>query len=121
MQDLIAAYLIAKQSEEAAKQARLVAESRLVEAIGNDKPEGAKSIQTATHKITVSNKVTRSLDYPAYQSIENTLPEGLRFVDYKPEINITKLRHVEAVDPAIIAACITMKPAKPSVSVKEVQ
>jgi hypothetical protein len=121
MQDLIAAYLAAKQKEDAAKAIRLDAEYNLIRAIGNDKTEGAKSIQTPTHKITVTNKVTRSLDYPAYQSIENTLPEGLRFVDYKPEINATKLRHVEAVDPAIIAACITMKPAKPSVSVKEVQ
>lgn len=120
MEKELQAYLAAKAAEEEAKQTRLAAESSLVAAVENDKLEGSKTVITSTHKIIVSNKLTRTIDYPAYCALVATLPEGLQFVDLKPEINITKLRHVEAVDPAIVALCITSKPAKPSITVKPI-
>ena len=121
MEELVTKYLNAKAAEDAAKQARLAAESELVQAVANDKMEGSKTTATPDWKITVSNKLTRSLDYQAYQSISATLPPNLQFVDLKPEINLTKLRHVEAIDPAIVAQCVTVKPAKPSITIKPME
>jgi hypothetical protein len=120
MDHLILAYLEAKNQEDTAKQNRLAAESALVAAIGNDNLEGTKSIQTSTFKASVTNKLTRTLDMDQYLCIRDTLPETLQFVDLKPTINLTRLRHLEAVDPSIVAKCVTVKPAKPSIKVVEV-
>jgi len=120
MESFITNYLRAKRFEEEAKQVRLAAETRLIAAIGNDKLEGSMTVDTPHFKVSVANKLTRSLDYEAYKTLCDGLPEALQFVDLDPKINITKLRHVEAVDPSIVAACVTIKPAKPSITIKEV-
>ena len=95
-------------------------EAELAAMIGNDKLEGSKSVKFDGYKITVTNKLTRKLDYEAYQTIEESLPEGVRCVDLKPTLNLKKLRALEAVDPSISAQFITTKPAKAAVTIKEV-
>jgi len=120
MNELIEDYLMCRAAEESAKAQRLKAESALIAAVANDKPEGSKSVHTDRFKISVSNKLTRKLDHDAYLRIKESLPETLQFVIYKPEISVTILRHLEAVDPKLAAQCITSKPAKPSVEIKEV-
>lgn len=120
MDKFILTYLDAKRLEEAAKERRLAAEAALIAAVNNDKLEGSKTVDTPQFKVTVANKLTRTLDYVAYKTICDGLPEALQFVELDPKINLTKLRHVEAVDPAIVAICITTKPAKPSITIKEV-
>lgn len=120
MKELINNYLQVKAIEEQAKQARLEAESKLIQAVQNDKPEGTKTITDSGFKVSVSNKLTRKLDHDAYLRIVDGLPEGCKFVTYKPEISVTILRHLEAVDPKLAALCVTSKPAKPSIEIKEV-
>lgn len=121
MKDLIVAYLAAKNQENIAKQARLKVEAALVAAVGNDKLEGTKGLQADIYKVSVVNKLTRTLDIDQYMTVRDTLPESLQFVDLKPTINLTKLRHLEAIDPDIAAKCITVKPAKPSITIKEIE
>ena len=117
MQDLINLLIQAKVEESRLKEVRLKLEDEIAKRIGNQKLEGTASQETETHKVTVSNKLTRSLDLDAYLDIRESLP--LEFVDFKPSINLKNLRHIEAIDPDIVARCVTVKPAKPTINVKE--
>lgn len=110
----------AKELELYARQNREKAEMALMAAIGNDLLEGTVRAETSRFKISVTNKLTRTLDMDQYMTVRDTLPEALQFVDLKPSINLTRLRHLEAVDPSIVAKCVTVKPAKSSVKVVEV-
>ncbi len=120
MNQIIERYLVAKAKEQAAKNERLAAEHDLFNLVSNDKVEGSKSLTTDRFKVSVTNKVTRILDHEAYQSVLTDIPHNMRFVDYKPAINLKNLRHLEVARPDIVASCVTVKPAKPSITVKEV-
>jgi len=119
MEKILARYLAAKAAEEDAKQNRLTAEAELIAAVENDKLEGTKTVVTPNYKVSVSNKLTRALDHDAYLKIRDSLPKPLQFLKYKPEIDLTKLRHLEAVDPSLLINCITIRPGKPSITIKE--
>ncbi len=116
--DLCEKLLTAKAWEEQAKQARLTAELELLAALGPLKPEGTNRFTDPRYKITVTTKLSREIDFEKYEAL--SLPEPLRFVDYVAKINLTKLRHIEAVDPSLITSCVTTKPTKPSIKVEEV-
>ena len=121
MQELINAFLEAKRKEENAKEERLQIEKLLIDAVKNDKLEGTKSVSTATHKLSIANKINRKLDHDEYLKIRDTLPKNLQFVIYKPEISVTVLRHLEAVDPSLVSKCIVTSSAKPSITIKGIE
>lgn len=106
-----------KEREDAAKNERTVLENDLAAAIAT-KEEGTESRTAGKYKITVTSKLNRTLDYPAYQAIENDIPEGVRCVKFEPKLDLKKLRAMDAVRPGFSAAFITTKPAKPSVKVE---
>lgn len=108
----------AKADEQAAKTERIRLEHLIVHALNIDKMEGVTTTATDGYKIAVKTKVNRKLDYEAYQRL--ALPPNLAFVDLKPEINLTALRAIERIDPALAAACVTITPGKPEVKVEEV-
>ena len=114
MKELCDSYLAAKAMEVSAKNIRIKAEMALIQAIGPKKLEGTETKATDGFKISVTSKLTRKLDYEAYQGL------GLDFVDMVPKINLTNLRVYEKTNPALVAECITSKPAKTSVKVMEV-
>lgn len=118
MQELCKKFIEAKNREAAAKEERLKIEAELLAAIEPEKLEGTETRATDGFKVTVTSKLTRSLDYPAYQAMD--LPENMRFVDLKPSINVKNMRMMERFDPEIVAQCVTVKPAKPSIKVEEV-
>lgn len=120
MKHLIETFLSAKAAEEAAKQIRLQAEAVLISAVQNDKLEGTKTIKNSGYEVRVTKKLIRKLDYDEYQKIQDSLPEELQFVLMKPDIDLKVLRHLEAVDPKVVSLCVTTKPAKTAVAVKEV-
>ena len=109
-----------KEREDAAKNERTVLENDLASAIAT-KEEGTESRTAGQYKITVTSKLTRTLDYPAYQAIENDIPEGVRCVKFEPKLDLKKLRAMDAVRPGFSAAFITTKPARPSVKVELVE
>lgn len=111
-------YQLAKENEQLAKEGRLEAEKALLDAIRLEKQEGTETFATEGFKIKVTSKLNRSLDFPAYQALD--LGDNLAFVTLKPEIDLKRLRAIEMVDPAIVASCVTVKPAKPSIKVEEV-
>lgn len=115
----LAADLIAvKEVEAVAKKMRLAAEERLLAALSGAKTEGTVTHRTAYYKIAVIYKVTRHLDFDKYMALD--LPGNLQFVDMCPTINLARLRHIEAVDPGLVASCVTIKPAKASIKVEGV-
>ena len=109
-----------KRREEIAKTERAMLEEQLAKEI-SDRVEGTVSLTAGNYKVTVTSKLTRTLDYPAYQAIENDIPEGVRCVRFKPELDLKKLRAMDAVRPGFSAAFITTKPARPSVKVELVE
>ena len=109
-----------KRREEIAKEERAILEDQLAKEI-SDRVEGTVSLTTGSYKVTVTSKLTRTLDYPAYQAIETDIPEGVRCVRFKPEIDMKKLRAMDAVRPGFSAAFITTKPARPTVKVELVE
>jgi hypothetical protein len=118
MKELCVKYLIAKANEHKAKADRLAAERELLAVIKPEKLEGTETRATDGFKVSVTHKLSRDLDYERYQALN--LPENLAFVDLKPSINLKNLRMIERLDPALVAQCVTVKPAKPSIKVEEV-
>lgn len=109
-----------KAQEETAKQRRYMLEARLAGMIAT-KDEGTDKAETGPYRITVTSKLTRSLDYEAYQRLEEDIPAGLRCVKLKPEIDMKALRAMDMARPGYSAQFITTKPAKPSIKIEIVQ
>lgn len=118
MKDLCMKFMEAKAKEAAAKEDRLMVEAELLSAIKPTKVEGTETKATDGYKVSVTTKLSRSLDYDRYQALE--LPDNMAFVDLKPSINLKNLRMIERLDPALVAQCVTVKPAKPSIKIEEV-
>lgn len=118
MKDLCRAYILAKAREKAAKEERLKVEADLISVINPTKAEGTETMAAEGFKVSVTSKLSRKLDLKAYQALE--LPDNMTFVDFKPSINLKNLRMLERIDPALVAQCITTKPAKPSIKIEPV-
>ena len=117
LQDLCKELVLAKQRLATLKGYVLKLESDILLKIP-PKFEGSQSIPVDGYKLTTTHKITRELDYDAYQALE--LPESMEFVTLKPAIDLFKLRAIERLDPELVAKCITMKPAKTSIKIEEV-
>jgi hypothetical protein len=108
-----------KEQELFIKEERTKLENDIATAIAT-KDEGTDTVKAGQYKITVTSKLTRTLDYPAYMAIENDIPEGIRCVNLKPELDMKKLRAMEMVRPGFSAQFVTSKPAKAAVKIEEI-
>lgn len=91
----------------------------ILESFPSDKLEGTDNYQHLYYKIKVTRKLKRTLDVKAYEALE--LPANLQFVDYKPSINLKRMRSIEMVDPDLLAKCITVEPATPTLTIEEAE
>ena len=119
MKELCKKLMEAKAVEAAAKEERLKIEAELISAFDPTKLEGTETKATTGFKVSVTSKLNRTLDIDAYQAMN--LPENMQFVDFKPAINLKNLRMIERLDPGLSAQCVTVKPAKPSIKIEEVE
>lgn len=111
----------AKRAESQAKKRRVEIEARII-ALTGCKEEGSTTHDAEGLKITITGKLTRSLDQAAWEQIAPSIPEAMRPVVYKPALDLKGLRYLENNEPEIyrqIAPALTIKPAKPAVSIKE--
>lgn len=116
---LIAALNYAKEQEGIWRTERIMQEQALIKALDIDtRVEGSKSYDVDRTKITITKKLSYSLDFEAYKAM-HFLPDN-QFVKIKPEIDLKKLRKVEKDFPKEVAECITTKPAKTAVTIKEI-
>ena len=83
----------------------------------NNKTEGTVTENISGLKVSVSKKLTRKLDHDSYLKIVDSLPENTKCVDYKPSINLKKLRILEALDMELVSQFITTLEATPSVKI----
>ena len=121
-----AALLAAKEAERAATEARIDAEQALIALAGDLKAEGASTLLSDAFKVTITTKITRSVDQAKLAEVASQVPAefGKRLIRWKPDLVLTELRYIEANEPqlyAIVAQAITAKPAKPAVEVKAVE
>ncbi|MBT3367772.1 MAG: hypothetical protein HN416_11505 [Nitrospina sp.] len=115
LQDLCGDLIAAKEAMAYAKDDVLRIEKEILK-LAPEKLEGSQTLPVPGFKLTTTHKLTRKLDYDAYQALD--LPDNLNFVNLKPAIDLFKLRAIEAIDPALVASCITTKPAKTAVKVE---
>lgn len=118
---LKAMWLTFKKLEESAKEDRLGVEAQILAHFPTDKTEG--SVTDADAGVTVSYKLTRSVDTDAVQANWDKLTvNAQKAFKWKADLDMKAYRAVQDLDPmsfAQIAAFVTSKPAKPSISVKE--
>lgn len=118
---LTEAWLNAKAREKAANEYRLELESQIIAVLGA-KPEGSETHHTASgHKVTITGKMTYSADMPMLMAICAALPEEIRPIKTKTELDQTGAKYLRTNMPGVweqIAPAITMKPAKTSIEIK---
>lgn len=113
-----------KKQEEELKKARMECEDAIARAIADLKTEGTTTQKTKYFKVSVTTKLTRTLDEEVWNQIGASInwptPEA-KAVEYKPTINLKALRHLESGAPDIyrkLSAAITTKPAKAAVKIE---
>lgn len=112
-----------KRIEDDARASRVAAEARLVSMV-ESKDEGTVHEEDGHVKVTVSFKVTRTVDADKVIEDWNSLPPLVHdaFV-WKPDLVLKHMRALALANPdayAVLARYITAKPAKPSVKIEEV-
>lgn len=115
-------WLRAKKEEADANKRRVAVEQQML-ALIETRPEGAVTVEAGMFKVTAETKLSRSIDWDKWDSIREQIPEALRPVKYKRELDATGCKYLENNEPAIyalIAPCITVKPAKAGITVKGV-
>ena len=115
LQDLCSDLIAAKEALAFARDDVLSIENEILK-LAPEKLEGSQTLPTPGFKLTITSKLTRKLDYDAYQALD--LPESMEFVTLKPSIDLFKLRAIERLDPALVASCVTTKPAKTAIKVE---
>ena len=109
-----------KLAESKANEGRVEIEQQIIQLIGFVKLEGSQSVKNKDFKISLTGKLDRKLDVAAYMLIESQLPENMRPVKTKIDLDITGLKCMEKNEPELaklVANCVTTKPAKISVKV----
>lgn len=106
-----------KEQECGAKEQRQAKEKELAALIAT-KDEGTDKAEAGPYKITITSKLTRTLNFEAYRAVEEQIPEGLRCVDMKPTLNLANLRAMDKARPGFSAQFITSKPASPGVKIE---
>lgn len=120
LETLAAAWLVAKKEEAVANKRRIDIETQMLAHIAT-KTEGATTVEAGTFKVTAETKLNRAIDWDAYDAIREQIPERLRPVKFKRELDATGCKWLETNKPevyALLAPCITVKPAKTAITVK---
>jgi len=122
--DYLASKLIeAKEVESAARKYRLDAEQQIIAEIGV-KEEGTTTEKSDLFSVSTTGKLTRTLNVEKLISLKGRIPAPIMdmVVKVKPQLDTKNLRYIQANEPDIyqvFSEALTIKPAKPSVTVKE--
>ena len=119
------ALIQARAAEIEANQRRLEAERDVLHLLGEIEVEGTHKSSAGAYTVTVRSSMNRTLDRDVLVQIAPQIPEQIakRLFRWKPELELRELRYIQDNEPelyGIVAQAITMKPAKPSISVERV-
>jgi hypothetical protein len=120
------ALIQAKAAEIAANLRRLEAERDVLHLLGEIDAEGTHKSTSGNYTVTVRSSMNRTIDRDVLTQIAPQIPEQIakRLFRWKLELELRELRYVQDNEPelyGIVAQAITMKPAKPAVTVERVE
>lgn len=111
----------AKHEERLATDRRIALEQAVTEKLGF-KTEGSQTHTLENGmKVTITGKLTRSLDQAAWEEVKSQVPESLWPIKVKQELDTTGVKYLMQNEPqiyALVSKAITTKPAKTAVEVK---
>lgn len=115
----------AKAAEQQANNARLTAELEVLDLLGELEAEGTTKFEAGNYKLTVRTSMNRAVDKDELALIAPNIPEAIakRVFRWKPELDLKELRYLQSNEVelyGLIAQAITMKSAKPSITVERV-
>ena len=117
---LLADWLEAKQQETDARNWRIAIEEQIVAAF-DAKDEGSITHKTETHKVTLTQPVTRSVDANAWDMVKDRLPEQMHPVKTEIKADAAGMKYLANNEPALwskVAEAFTTKPGKIGVKVE---
>jgi hypothetical protein len=118
VKELAEALLRAKAIERKANADRITAEEALIAALGK-RDEGAQTHNVDGYKVTITGKVSRKMDWKAWESVQEQIPPSLRPVKMKPELDEKGVKYLQANEPEIYKLLpLTVTPAKTAVEVE---
>jgi hypothetical protein len=121
IETLCADWLKAKRAENTANAERIAIEDQIV-ALTGKRDEGAKTVDATGFKITVTGKISRKMDWTAWEAVKDQIPVDLRPVKMKPELDEKGVKWLAENNPDIYKLLpIEVKPAKTAVEVKPVE
>ena len=112
-----------KRDESIAADARLEVEASIIALVG-EKIEGSETHDLPDgRKLTVTSKITRTIDENAWRAVMVQVPEHLRPISFveTPKLDVAGLRWLMDNDPmtyAVVAQAIVAKKAKTAITVK---
>lgn len=124
--DLLSKIREAKKREDRANADRVALEMQLITLLSFVKPEGSETQKHGDFKVTLTNKLNRTVDVKEWALIKELVPlemQGVVEVETKLKVNAEGARWIEANEPEIWDICrqaITVKPAKTAVKVEVV-
>ncbi|HWS74685.1 MAG TPA: hypothetical protein VN324_06035 [Quisquiliibacterium sp.] len=123
LETLVDQWTAAKRDEEAANRHRVEIEAAIIERTGEPE-EGSQTVELADgRKLTVTSKITRTIDEQLWKSVLHDVPEHLRpivFVE-RAQLDLRGLRWLRENQPqmyALVSTAITAKRAKSAIVVK---
>lgn len=123
LETLVDQWIAAKREEEAANARRVAIEAAIISQTGEPE-EGSQTVELADgRKLTVTSKITRTIDEQLWKSVLHDVPEHLRpilFVE-TAKLDLKGLRWLRENQPnvyALVSTAITAKKAKSSITVK---
>lgn len=120
--ELIAARIAAKRDEDAAIAARRDIDEQLAKLLKDPaKPEGAISVKDGGYKLTVTYKISRTVDSDKLTKEWSLLSkEAQDAFKWKADVSVSALRKLAPVDAGKVAPFVTAKEAAPSISIEAV-
>jgi len=121
IEQLCTDWLQAKKAEQKANAERIAIEEQIVSLTGK-RDEGAKTVDATGFKITVIGKISRKMDWKAWETIKAQIPADMHPVKFKPELDEKGVKWLADNQPDIYKLLpITVAPAKTAVEVKPVE
>lgn len=116
--ELVKSLLRAKAIERKANADRVAAEEALIAALGK-RDEGAQTHNIEGYKITITGKVSRRMDWKAWEEVQQFIPLALHPVKMKPELDEKGVKYLQANEPEIYKLLpLTVTPAKTAVDIE---